>query len=67
MSDPVESAIVTHHSLQEWEWRDAVASWRDYLKPDEAERLAELKEQIKQIHAEQRRIYDRCRKRSKLS
>jgi hypothetical protein len=40
-------------------------NWRDHLKPDEAERLNELKQQIKDIHAEQRRIYDRCRKRSK--
>lgn len=40
-------------------------SWRDYLKPEEIERLSQLREQITEAHAEQRRIYDRCRKRLK--
>jgi hypothetical protein len=41
-------------------------TWRDYLRADEVERLDELRNQISAIHAEQRRIYDRCRKRALL-
>lgn len=37
--------------------------WRDYLKPEETARLAELAQSNRDIKAEQRRIYDRCRKR----
>lgn len=43
-----------------------MSGWRNHLKPDEAARLDELKAQIKVVHAEQRRIYDRCRKRGKV-
>jgi hypothetical protein len=39
-------------------------NWRDYLKPEEIERLAEIEAAKKAGQAEQRRIYDRCRKRS---
>ena len=38
-------------------------NWRDYLKPEEVARLAELAQGNRSIKAEQRRIYDRCRKR----
>lgn len=37
--------------------------WRDYLTPDEIARLAEIDRAKKAGQAEQRRIYDRCRKR----
>ena len=38
--------------------------WRDYLKPHEVERLAEIEREKRVGQAEARRIYDRCRKRA---
>lgn len=38
-------------------------NWRDYLKPSEVERLAQIDAAKREGQAEQRRIYDRCRKR----
>lgn len=40
-------------------------SWQDFIKPHEAERLAELKQQHRATVAERVRIYDRCRKRAR--
>lgn len=37
--------------------------WRDYLTPAEIDRLAQIDADKKAGQAEQRRIYDRCRKR----
>lgn len=37
--------------------------WRDFLTSAEADWLAEIKRAKKDGQAEQRRIYDRCRKR----
>ena len=37
--------------------------WRDYLTAAEIARLAEIDRAKKDGQAEQRRIYDRCRKR----
>jgi len=37
--------------------------WKDFLEPQEAERLAELDRQRASLTKEYRRIYDRCRKR----
>lgn len=41
--------------------------WRDFLTPAEVERLAEIERDKKAGQAEQRRIYDRCRKRMKVA
>lgn len=41
--------------------------WRSYLKPDEIERLAQIDAAKREGQAEQRRIYDRCRKRMKAA
>lgn len=38
--------------------------WKDHLKPEEADRLAELKAQDRASSKERRRIFDRCRKRA---
>lgn len=38
-------------------------NWRDYLKPAEIERLAQIDADKKAGQVEQRQIYDRCRKR----
>lgn len=38
-------------------------NWRDFLTEAEVERLAEIARAKKVGQAEQRRIYDRCRKR----
>lgn len=40
-------------------------TWLDHIKPHEAERLAELKQQHRATVAERVRIYDRCRKRAR--
>jgi hypothetical protein len=37
--------------------------WRDYLTPEEEQRLIEIEHEKRAGQAEQRRIYDRCRKR----
>ncbi|MBK9496679.1 MAG: hypothetical protein IPO08_19695 [Xanthomonadales bacterium] len=41
----------------------AGVNWRDYLTAEEIERLAQIDRAKKDGQAEQRRIYDRCRKR----
>lgn len=41
-------------------------NWRDYLTDVEIARLEQLKADTRVIKAEQRRIYDRCRKRMKV-
>ena len=40
-----------------------MSNWRDYLAAAEIQRLAEIEQAKKAGQAEQRRIYDRCRKR----
>lgn len=40
-----------------------MTNWRDYLTPEEAERLRELDEQAKAASKERRKIFDRARKR----
>jgi hypothetical protein len=40
-----------------------MTNWRDYLTPDESQRLLEIDRAKKAGQAEQRKIYDRCRKR----
>jgi hypothetical protein len=41
--------------------------WRDFMTPAETERLAEIERLKKAGQIEQRRIYDRCRKRMALA
>lgn len=41
--------------------------WQDMLKPAEIDRLAEIKAARRELIAEHRRIYDRCRKRMKVA
>lgn len=38
-------------------------NWKEYLRDDEVQRLAELAKERDENKAEYRRIYDRCRKR----
>lgn len=38
-------------------------NWRDYLKPEEVQQLAELKAAQAEVVQERRKIYARCRKR----
>lgn len=40
-----------------------MVNWRDYLTPAEIEELAKIETDKRAGQAQQRRIYDRCRKR----
>lgn len=41
--------------------------WKEYLTPKEQDRLKEIDQARKDLNAEYRRIYDRCRKRHRRS
>lgn len=47
--------------------QDTRMTWRNYLRPNEAEELARIDADKKANRAMQRRIYDRCRKRALTS
>ena len=44
---------------------DHIMNWREHLNPAETARLDSINMERAELHAERRRIYDRCRKRAK--